>query len=433
VQNSSLGQHRQKIFGIVLLSLALPLSSALASAETFAGSVKNGTTGKPGAGDDVVLIKLAQGMEEAGRTKADAQGKFSFNLDDAGGPHLIRVIHQGVTYHKMAPPGTTSVEVPVYDAAKKLEGISAVADLMYVQSQQGQLGINRLFAVDNHSKPPRTQMNEQNFEFYLPVDAEIDQAQAQTAGGQWVDSAPVPQTEKGRYAFVFPLRPGTTQFQLSYHLNYGGNIKLDPKPVYPLEHLVVILPKSMQFSPGQSGLYEEKQPPDQPKGIAEVAANVRPGQALDFGISGTGMLEESTAKEAEGGGSNAPAAGRDSRPGGGLGPPIDAPDPLEKYRWPILVGFALALGAGAIYIARRPRTAAGPEFSGARATEVEIPVVQKPPAARFGLLDALKEELFELEMEHKRGSISQQEYEKAKAALDQTLERALKRKPAKVI
>jgi hypothetical protein len=45
------------------------------------------------------------------------------------------------------------------------------------------------------------------------------------------------------------------------------------------------------------------------------------------------------------------------------------------------------------------------------------------------LLDALKEELFQLEMEHKQGSISQEEYNKAKAALDQTLERALKRKP----
>ena len=47
------------------------------------------------------------------------------------------------------------------------------------------------------------------------------------------------------------------------------------------------------------------------------------------------------------------------------------------------------------------------------------------------LLEALKEELFQLEVEHKQGHISQQEYEKAKAALDQTLERALKREAAK--
>jgi hypothetical protein len=47
------------------------------------------------------------------------------------------------------------------------------------------------------------------------------------------------------------------------------------------------------------------------------------------------------------------------------------------------------------------------------------------------LLEGLKEELFQLEVEHKQGSISQQEYEQAKSALDQTLQRALKREAAK--
>ena len=45
-------------------------------------------------------------------------------------------------------------------------------------------------------------------------------------------------------------------------------------------------------------------------------------------------------------------------------------------------------------------------------------------------LDALQE-LFDLEVEHKQGGISDEEYEKAKAALDQTLERALKREGQK--
>jgi hypothetical protein len=43
------------------------------------------------------------------------------------------------------------------------------------------------------------------------------------------------------------------------------------------------------------------------------------------------------------------------------------------------------------------------------------------------LLEGLKEELFQLEVERRQGQISQAEYEKAKSALDQTLERALKR------
>ena len=39
----------------------------------------------------------------------------------------------------MAPPGTTSVEVEVYDVAKKVDGIQVVADIMRFQASQGQL------------------------------------------------------------------------------------------------------------------------------------------------------------------------------------------------------------------------------------------------------------------------------------------------------
>ena len=47
------------------------------------------------------------------------------------------------------------------------------------------------------------------------------------------------------------------------------------------------------------------------------------------------------------------------------------------------------------------------------------------------LLEGLKEELFQLEIERKQGQISQAEYESAKSALDQTLDRALKREAQK--
>jgi hypothetical protein len=50
-----------------------------------------------------------------------------------------------------------------------------------------------------------------------------------------------------------------------------------------------------------------------------------------------------------------------------------------------------------------------------------------PAAKSSALLEALKEELFQLEVEKKQGKITPADYEKAKAALDQTLDRALKR------
>ena len=51
----------------------------------------------------------------------------------------------------------------------------------------------------------------------------------------------------------------------------------------------------------------------------------------------------------------------------------------------------------------------------------------KPADRSALLLGALKEEIVQLEVEHRQRRISQQEYEKAKAALDQTLERAVRR------
>jgi hypothetical protein len=410
------------------------LLTVFASAQSLTGTVTNATTNKPAGGDDVVLLSLSQGMQEAGRTTTDAAGHFSLKLDDASSPHLVRAVHQGVTYHRMAPPGTTSVEVQVYDVSKKVAGISVTADVMRFQAQGSELQGIRLFAVDNKSNPPRTQMNDQNFEFYLPDGADVDQAMAMTAGGQPLNSSPVPQKEKNRYAFIFPLRPGETQFQVAFHLPYSGQASINPRALYGAQHFVVMLPKTMQFTAGPGAAFQSMQDPRQTDAVVEVASNTTVGQPLDFSISGTGTLSDSGG-ESQGGGQSqagsegATVAGRDSRPGGGLGPPIDAPDPLEKYRWYILGGFGIVLAAGAVYIVRRSSTAAVADFA---PSDIELPQTPRPakpkPADRSALLlDALKEEIFQLEVEHKQGRISQQEYEKAKAALDQTLERAVKR------
>ncbi len=274
---------RNKREATFLILPVLLLLASLASAQTLTGTVKNGTTGKPAGGDEVVLLSLGQGMEEAGRTKADAKGNFSFKLDGQG-PHLVRVIHQEVTYHRMAPPGTTSVEVQVYDVGKKVEGIEVVADIMRFQAGNGQLQVERTFAVNNNSKPPRTQMNEHNLEFYVPDGASITEAQAMTAGGQPVKSAPVPEgaNAKNKYAFLFPLRPGETRFNVIYTVPYTGSVNIDPKSVYPLEHFVAIAPKSMEFSAAPGATFQIAPYPGQPDANVEVASNAgtRPGSGL---------------------------------------------------------------------------------------------------------------------------------------------------------
>jgi len=417
---------KNAFLGCSTFAVSVLLFGGTVHAATLTGTVTNGTTNKPSAGDEVILIKLGAGMEEAAHAKSDAQGKFSLTLPDDG-MHLVRVIHQGVTYHQPAPPGSTSADVKVYDVASKVAGVSAVADLMYLQAGKGDLAIMRLFAVDNTSQPPRTQMSDTSFEFYVPDGAEIAEAQAQTAGGQWVKTEPVPQKEKNRYAFVFPLRPGETQFRVTYQLSYSGKATLNPHLIYPLQHFVAIMPRSLEFTPSQTGIYQDKQPPDLADAIAEVASNPRPGQNLTFDISGEGTLQDQNQNASNPGATSAPATTADNRPGGGLGKPGEDPDPMDQYRWWLLGGFGLVLAAGAVYISRSKSSAAN--SSGVAVMAAAGPAAPSTSDARRAatLLDALKEELFQLEVEHQQGKISDQEYVSAKSALDQTLARAIKR------
>jgi hypothetical protein len=205
-------------------------------------------------------------------------------------------------------------------------------------------------------------------------------------------------------------------------------------------------PKAMQFTAAATSAgYKLINYPNEPEASVQVASNFRPGQNLAFKVSGEGTLTDP--QEAGGGaqGETASAPPSGNRPGGGLGPPIDAPDPLQKYRWPILGGLGALLVFGAVFVAARQQSAgrAGrgrPTTIEDSESDYEFPAV---PASRLSpsaptrrsstsmLLEGLKEELFQLEVEHKQGQISQQEYEKTKAALDQTLQHALKREAQK--
>jgi len=428
--------------------------------QTLSGTVTNGTTNKPAAGDEVILINLSNGMDVAANTKADAVGKFSFTLKDAGGPHLIRAVHQGVAYHQIAPPGTNSVDVKVYDVARKIEGLSLTADVFRFQADATSLQGIRLFAVNNASTPPVTQMNDHNFEFYLPAGAKVEQVQARAPNGQPIAAEAVPQAEKGRYAIAFPLRPGETQFQLEFTMPYSGQLKFDPKPLYPADHFVVVLPKSMRFAASNGSAFKAMQDPSQTESVVQVAQQTHVGEALGFTIAGTGTIPDQPAQSAAepsgpsggpgpAGNEQPPQTAPDNRPGGGLGAPIDAPDALQQYRWPILFGFAVLLAIGGWVVTKRqggiPATATTASKSPvatadtAAAVRANAPVVAPSltsapapangvPAAKSSmLLEALKEELFQLEIERKQGKITPEDYEKAKAALDQTLDRALKR------
>jgi hypothetical protein len=397
------------------LAFALILLPSLSLAQQIAGTVTNATTNKPSANAEVVLISLAQGMSESARTTSDAQGNFKLKLDDTQAPHLVRVSHQGVNYFKMVPPGTNTAQVQVYDTATKLDGLNGTVNVVRYQSADGKtLQVIELYSIRNSSTPPRTLTGEKTFQLTIPAGAAIDGGSAQSPGGQPINSAPV-RLKDNQFAFSFPLKPGETRFQLEYHLPYSGEFSWSPRPSLPMEHFVVVLPQSMSFEAKNAGQFSPM--PDETGTNVQVSTALKPGQDASFRIAGTGQIQEEQQADASQGG----ATGQQQRgPGGGLGTPIGSPDPLTKYRWVVLGVFAIVLTGGAVHImGKSPRPA----------TPADASVV--PPSAVTGtsnrLLDAMKEELFELELERQQGKISEDDYKQAKAALDQTLQRALAR------
>ena len=115
-------------------------------------------------------------------------------------------------------------------------------------------------------------------------------------------------------------------------------------------------------------------------------------------------------------------AGRDNRPGGGLGAPIDSNDPLHDYRAVILGVFAVVLVMGGAFVISKSNHQGLAAKAAATADVSEV----APKATRSAaLLDAMKEELFQLELDRQQGKVSAEEYATAKAALDETIKRAL--------
>ena len=438
----------------ISLSIALllaPFAAPAALAATITGTVTNGTNNKPSAGDDVILVSLQQRMQETARTKTDAHGHYSIDVPDQG-MHLIRVDHQKASYFQPAPPSTTTVDVQVFDVAATVSGITTEANVIRVETDPQGLHVTQSYFVKNDSTPPRTQFSNHSYEIYLPPDAKIEGAAAMGPGGMPVASSPAPMGEKGHYTYLFPLRPGETQFQVTYSLPYSGSAKFAPKLAGSADNVVVMVPKSMTFTPEPSTPYQPIN--DDINAQTFVAKNVSSTQALGFSVSGSGALprDVQTAQGANGQ-PGAPAATDDSRPGGGLGNPIDTPDPLNKYKGWILSGVGLLLVIAAAFFLRRPaqqaedtpvaleqppseqyaapltwtQGAPPPATVAPIPTSAPVPPAPDPEDHTRSLLNSLKEELFALEADRARGNVGEVEYAAHKQALEAIIRRALNR------
>ena len=423
------------------LAFTLLAHAALAHAATVTGTVTNKTTGKPSAGDNIVLVDVQAGMGEVAHATTDTRGHYSLN-EPGSGPYLVRATHQGAGYFIAAPQDGGAGDISVYDVAAKVQGVFIEVDVLELEGDNGQLKVTERYFVHNTSSPPTTQWSAHSFNVVLPADAVIDGVGGQRPNGLPTSVKLEPNGPKGHYSFNFPIQPDDgdkdTLFQLSYSVPYsGGSYTFKSQVTLPADNLAVIVPKSMTFAAASGAAF--KSVPEDPSVQTFVLKNATPDKPLEFTVSGNGSIPRDqqgspAAQQPAMGGQDNSAGSQDSstgtpgnQPGGGIGTPIGTPDPLSKYKWWIFGGLALLLAAGAAFLLRKPADAPATGYV-PDAIPAAYPAFSSPAAKNTALLNVLKEELFAIESEKISGTITPEDYAQVKAALETVLKRALNKK-----
>jgi hypothetical protein len=428
------------------------LLATAAFAGTVTGTVTNGTTGKPAAGVEVILIQLQGTMKPVAQTKTDAEGHYELSNPALGqGPMLIRAVYRGVNYHEPATPGTNTVNVEVFEPTDKASAFSVTAHAIILQPDGNDLVVGEEYNVQNKTQPPVAYYRPTgSFLFSMPAGAQFTDASVVGTSGMPVVQNPLDKG-KNEKAIDYPFRPGDSTVRVAYRVPYEGNqAQLRFVSPYGADRLAVFAPPTMQVMGGGFS------PAGTEQGFSvymrdTVAANT----PIAVSVSGTAPPPDNGAAD---GGGNAGPAGVDDSQNPSVNSRIDtsASTPvaslttlsprLDSLKWILVAGFAAIFVLGALYLWRQPQTM----MAGAGDEAVDTPPPPKvapapkpratpaPPAAVAatpmatdaaasidrevrGSLDELKDTLFRLELRREAGTISEEDYARERERVQKTL------------
>ena len=417
----------------------LLLLSAAAQAGTVSGVIHNGTNGnKVAAGVDVLLIQLQGGMSVVANTKSDSDGRYHFDNPGIGqGPMLIRAVYRGVLFHQPLTPGTSTVDVTVYEPTTNPGAIQVPLRLLVFQPNGDKLMVGEEYSIQNNTNPPAAYFKQDgNFEFTIPQGAEIDQVSTFGPMGMPVRQGTIDKG-KGRYAISYAFQPGQNGVRISYIVPYTGNhAQIRESSTYDAQRVLLVIPPTMQVaSPGFNAAGTEQ-------GFNVFSKeSMKTGTGFDVTVSGTAPPPaEASAASSSGDQVN----GRDSNSNSSPDTTVETvPARIGDEKWILLGGLAaiFAVGVGLLLRKSVPEVVQAPAPSPApkgrkaqRAAQAKIapPTPPAPPARPAprveqvtrevnSNLDSLKDTLLRLELRRQAGTITDAEYALERGRAEQLL------------
>ncbi len=428
----------------VSFALFLCLAAATAHAGSVTGIIHNGTNAnKPAGGVDVLLIQLQGGMQVVANTKTDAQGSYHFDNPAIGnGPMLIRAVYKGVFFHQPLTPGSTTVDVTVFEPTANPKAIEVPLRLLVFQPNGDKLMVGEEYSIQNKTDPPAAYYKQDgNFDFTIPKGADLDQVSTTGPSGMPVKQGTIDKGN-GHYSIAYAFQPGQNAVRISYIIPYTGDrASIKESSTYDAQRVLLVAPPPMQVvSTGFSAAGNE-----QGYNVYSKEA-IKAGTGFEVAVSGSAPPPADATAQS----SPEQANGHDSGPESTISA---APARLGDEKWILLGGLAaiFAVGVGLLLRKQPPVEAVAPApvtpsaterktqkaaqpksgtqstpslaaFSAVRqAAQTNVPTSATIAAEVNSNLDSLKDTLLRIELRRQAGTISDEEYALERGRAEQLL------------
>jgi hypothetical protein len=184
------------------------------------------------------IVELDAGMRILKTVVTDSSGRFRVDGLPESGRLMLRVNYKDVNYHRQFSLGTggkATADLEVYEPTTSMKDIEVGETRMAFQMTGGQLISLEAVTFNNKAKPPRTYMNpEGNFLFSKPPGISEPPELRIIAPGSTMPlvQAPLESPDGQRYYSLYPLKPGSTSFEVQQALPYANRTYAYTKTFY---------------------------------------------------------------------------------------------------------------------------------------------------------------------------------------------------------
>ena len=209
---------------LILLFLPAAYSEQKGVAE---GKLINGTDPSIAAGGvDLDVVGLGGGMSILKSSTTDSLGRFRIDGLPMDTPLMIRANYKTAGYHgrvSFDATGKADVEIEVFEPTASMKGIQVEGIRIAFQLVGDQVRSLETISFNNQTKPPRTFMSSDgNLRFSKPPGIiELPRIDITGPGTSMPLVQPPLESADGKsYYSLYPLRPGTTTFEIQQVMPY---------------------------------------------------------------------------------------------------------------------------------------------------------------------------------------------------------------------